>query len=467
MGTALAAAAAKRPNILFLYTDDQGGWAFHRAGARQAVTPQLDRLCREGVWFENSFVSTPVCSPSRASLYTSRYGSEVGITDYLEFTRPDQQLGLSAKFETWPQLLQSAGYVTGLIGKWHLGIRPEDHPTHHGFGYFAGFMTGATGPADPPIEIDGTVRQFHGFTPDILTGLAAQFIERQKSAPFLLCVNYREPHASNAPGPGSGHRTWLPVSSEDWKPFGGIDIEIPNPDYPKLDVPEVTRMMREYLASVASVDRNVGRLLALLKQRDIERDTIVVFSSDNGMNMGHHGIWHKGNGKWILTDNKGDRPNLYDNALRVPAILRCPGRFPQGAVVKESITNLDWFPTILAMAGVEKPENVLVRGRNILPLIDRKRAGWNNDVYAEYGEYHGARAELRMWRTPDWKLIRDFHNSGKDELYDLRHDPAEVHNLIHAGDARVRDVRNRLQSLIVREMERLNDPLAKTATKQK
>ena len=160
-------AQPKRPNILFIQTDDQAAWALGRSGNRDAHTPHLDRFFGEGAYLRNAFVSTPVCSPSRASLITSRYGTEVGITDWIDApVEPD--VGLSPALATWPKLLADAGYFTGLIGKWHLGVQDRFHPSKFGFKYFMGFRAGGEATKNPKLEVDGEVRQADGFIVDIV-----------------------------------------------------------------------------------------------------------------------------------------------------------------------------------------------------------------------------------------------------------------------------------------------------------
>ena len=146
--------AAERPNILFLFTDDQAPWAIGVSGYPHAKTPNLDRLAKSGAYLVNSFTTTPVCSPSRASLMTSRYGSELGITDWIH-PRREPQLGLDPDLVTWPEVLREAGYHTGLVGKWHLGVPDRFHPTKTGFDYFMGFRTGGTRPSNPILEKNG------------------------------------------------------------------------------------------------------------------------------------------------------------------------------------------------------------------------------------------------------------------------------------------------------------------------
>ena len=282
--------AADRPNVVFIMTDDQAPWAVgtHR-GPTHADTPNLDALFRQGAYLPNSFVVTPVCSPSRASLATSRYGSELGITDWLN-PRVEPNSGLDPATTTWYEAVQSAGYHTGLVGKWHLGLLDKHHPTKTGFHYFMGHRGGGWSPVNPTLEKDGQQKRFEGLTTDILTDHAIEFIKEQPDdKPFLLVVHYRAPHAR-----------WLPVAPEDWAPFEKLEPKLPHPDYAGLDVPKVERMTREYLASVRGVDRNVGRIMTTLDKGRLDKNTVVIFTSDHGYNMGHNGIWHKGNGHWVL-----------------------------------------------------------------------------------------------------------------------------------------------------------------------
>lgn len=451
------AVAAERPNILFLFTDDQAPWALGLSGHPHAKTPHMDRLFKEGAYLVNAFTTTPVCSPSRAGLMTSRYGSEVGITDWIHPKR-EAKLGLDPKFPVWPKLLQNAGYRTGLIGKWHLGTEDRFHPTKYGYGYFMGFRSGGNVPKDPTLEVNGKNRNLKGLLPDILTDDAIRFIGQSRQRPWMLSLHFRAPHAR-----------WLPVADEDWAPFKNLDPTIPNPEYPDLDVRRVKRMTREYLASVASVDRNVGRLLAELDKRNLAKNTIVIFSSDHGYNMGHNGIWHKGNGHWVLkkppkpTPNipRNQRPNMYDHSLRVPTAIRWPGVVEPGTKITQTISNLDWFPTILAMAGVDVPKGGIIRGRNFVPLLKGKDISWNNDFYAEYSTHHQSKTHMRMLRTSRWKLIRDFKNHDRDELYDLKNDPAEANNLIESKDLIHRRIRVVLNQRIETQMRKLKDPALK------
>ncbi|QDU64020.1 Arylsulfatase [Planctomycetes bacterium Pan216] len=452
--------AAEPPNILFVLTDDQAPWALGASGYDQAKTPNMDRLFSQGAHLTNAFVVTPVCSPSRAALMTGRYGTELGITDWLHSSK-EPNAGLDPKTIAWPEVLAKHGYTNALIGKWHLGMLEKFHPTEMGFHHFFGFRGGGNSPSNPKLEKEGIVEKFEGLTTDILTDHAIEFLKENKKRPFLVSVHYRAPHAR-----------WLPVADEDWAPYEKMDPKIPNPDYPNLNTPRVKKMTREYLASVRGVDRNLGRLLTTLDELDLEDNTVVIFTSDHGYNMGHNGIWHKGNGHWVLTKNPkptpnvpaGQRPNMYDHSIRVPAAVRWPGKIKPGTVVTETISNLDWYPTILAMAGVPVPKEAGVRGHNFLPLLEGKSIPWDNNFYAEYSTKHQSKTDMRMYRTPEWKLVRDFKNAGRDELYHLKNDADEAHNLINSSDEKVKGVIDKLDQKIRAKMKELNDPVLRSAS---
>ncbi len=459
----------QQPNILFIYTDDQAPWALGISGDPNAHTPNLDQLAREGAYLKNSFVTTPVCSPARASIMTSQYASEYNIHDFIPHPQhklytPENPVGLDPKSITFAEILQKAGYTTGLIGKWHLGDWTQTknkkyHPTNHGFDYFMGLTGGGTSPENPPLEKDGEVKEYKGLTTNILTDNAIEFITKNAKTPFLLCLNYRAPHGR-----------WLPVAPEDWAPYEDMDPELPNPNYPDLNVEKAKRKMREYLASTSGVDRNVGRLMALLKELGIDKNTIVIFTSDHGYNMGHNGIEHKGNGIWITnhlpeaTENIASkyRPNLYDNSLRVPAIVRWPGHIKPGTVITENTRSLDWYPTIVEMAGGKTPKKATVRGHSLVPLLKGETVNdWNNDVYAEYSMINYCKAYMRCYRTDEWKLVRDFLNPERDELYNIAKDPEENINMITDCSPEIKAVIKTLDQKITEQMKLINDPLLK------
>ena len=449
---------AAPPNIVFIMTDDQAPWAIGCSGNDQAVTPHLDELFKSGAYLKNAFTVTPVCSPSRASLLTSRYGSELGITDWIN-PRREPTLGLAPETPAWPQFLSAAGYKTGLVGKWHLGLQDEYHPSVFGYQTFMGFRGGGNSVKNPKLEKNGEVKVFEGLTMDILTDNAIAFVKSHTKEPFALSLHYRAPHAP-----------WLPVTEEDGEPYTDREMKVPHPDYPKLDTERVKRMMREYLSSVRGVDRNVGRFLAVLDELKLSDNTIVIFTSDHGYNMGHNGIWHKGNGHWVLTEPpaatanipKNQRPNMYDNSIRVPTAIRWPSVIKPGTVIEQTVTNLDWFPTLLSMAEIQLPADVKLRGRNIVPVLKGETPeGWDNNLYAEYSTHHQSHTHMRMIRTPKWKYIRDFLDPKRSELYNLQKDPEEQTNLIDDDCEQINAKLMGLSRALMKQMRENNDPVLK------
>jgi uncharacterized sulfatase len=387
----------------------------------------------------------------------------LGIIDWINtsfnsLTGTEPDLGLNPKFETWPRLLQHAGYKTGLIGKWHLGMRDTNHPANFGFETFVGFRGGGIATVDPVLEFEGKPKQFSGLTEDVIATEAINFLHQHQHQRFLLAVHFRAPHTR-----------WLPVADEDMEPYGTLVPGIPNRDYPELDVKRVERMMVEYLASVRSVDRNLGRILESLDRLNLAANTLVVFTSDHGYNMGHNGVWHKGNGHWILTrsvpgtDNVPDnqRPNMYDNSIKVPTIVRWPGKIRPGVVYDEFMSNVDWFPTLLSATGVPIPSGLTVRGRDFIPLLRGGAFTAPDHYYAQYSTRHQSVTDMRMISTGEWKLVLDFRNPERHELYDLVRDTAETQNLYASDNAVTRMIIEELRLRLARIMIETDDPILK------
>ncbi len=406
----------QRPNIVFLYTDDQAKWALGAYGNREIKTPNLDSLARRGAIFQNAFTVTPVCSPSRAALLTSRYPSELSIADWID-PRTEPDIGLAPSAVTWPELLKGSGYSTMLAGKWHLGTRDEFHPTRQGFDFFFGFRDGSNQPMNPRLEAGGQTRELKGSLPDLLLDEGLSFIERHRQGPFLLSIHFRAPHTP-----------YGPVPEDDSAPYRLLDPTIP--DVLGLPRERVKQLYRDYYASVTSVDRNVGRLLAKLDAWGLTEQTVVIFTSDHGYMIGQHGLWHKGNAAWLIEGKKGYRPNMYDDAIRVPLLISWPGVVRPGTTITHVVSNLDLLPTILEFAGLGTPDNLQIRGKSLVPLLrDQHPATWDDTLFGQYDMHHYQTARMRMIRTPEWKLIRHFETGGKDELYHLALDPRETRDL--------------------------------------
>ena len=323
-----------------------------------------------------------------------------------------------------------------------------------------GHRSGGWSPVDPTLEKEGKQQNFQGLTTDILADHAITYLEKQTAnAPFLLCWHTRAPHAR-----------WLPVADEDWTPLKDLDPTIPNPDFPKLDTKRVKESTREYLASVRGVDRNLGRVLNALDRLDMSENTVVVFTSDHGYQMGHNGIWHKDNAHWILTEPtaaqphipRGQRPNMYDHSLRVPTAIRWPGVIKPGTTVDALVSNLDWFPTLLDIAKLTIPDNITIRGRR-LPLEKWSKGLYNGvfrkHFFAQYSTRHQTQTHMRAVHTVRWKYMRDFLNPNRSELYDLKNDPSETTNLIQSTNPATTATQQDLDQRLTEWMSSIQDPI--------
>ena len=439
---------SRRPNLLVIVTDDQANWSLTSYGNPDAKTSQIDRLAQEGVRFSRVFTPSPVCSPSRATMLSGRYGTEVGITDWISPQEGEAGLGLPPETTTWAEALQRAGYRTGLVGKWHLGTAPEFHPTRHGYGHFLGFLAGGSTPMNPKLEDNGVVREFPGAEPDVITDAALAFLDREAGGPFALSVHYRAPHLP-----------YGPVPDQDMAPFRDAQVAIPI--FPGLDQAQVRQWTREHYGSIHSIDRNVGRLLDRLQQSGLDRTTVVVFTSDHGYNIGHHGLHTKGNGTWIVGGVPGPTmPNMFDTSLRPPFLVRGPGVTGPGRVVDEMVTFEDLYPTLLSLAGVPMPADAPRHGRDITPLLRGETVPqWRDAVFGQYDIHHYAIAHLRMIRETRFKLVRSYGTTTKDQLFDLESDPDERKNLWGAPDQR--DRRRSMERRLREWMASIDDPVLK------
>jgi uncharacterized sulfatase len=447
LATPASGAEPERWNIISIVTDDQARWGMGAYGNKEIRTPNMDRLAREGAKFLNAFVPTPVCSPSRASFMTGLYGTQVGITDWIAPEESNAGLGLPASAITWPEVLQKAGYQTALIGKWHLGGKPEFHPTKRGFHHFYGFVGGGNSPMNPTLEVDGKQQKLTGPLPDLMTDDAMRFIEANRSKPFALCLHFREPHAP-----------YGPVPEVDSAPFKDMDITIPK--FPGLDAGHVKRLTREYYGSIHAIDRNLGRLLAKLDELKLTERTIVLFTSDHGYMIGQHGIWHKGNGHWIVGGAVGPkRPNMFEESIRVPLLVRWPGVVKPGTEISEMVSNIDTFTSVLGMLKVPVPAGAKPQGMDFTPLLRGEKVKWRDTIFGQYDLHNSGLAYMRMVRTAQWKLIRFHHALGMDEMYHLQDDPGETRNL--ARDPKHAKVRDELQVQLTGWMKSIGDPLAR------
>lgn len=452
---AASESASPRPNLIFIMTDDQATWGVGAYGNKEVVTPQIDRLARKGVLVRNAFVPSPVCSASRATFLTGRYSTQVGITDYIATSEEEAGIGLPVGQPTWPELLQRQGYRTGLIGKWHVGIKPQFHPKKRGFDHFFGFVGGFNTPMDPMMEVDGVMRRFEGPIADIMTDGAMRFVEQNRARPFALLLHYREPHLKYGPMP-----------EEDNAVYRGRKLTVPS--HPGCDPAEVEELTRGYYTAIHAIDRNVGRLMEKLDELGLTSDTIVVFTSDHGYMIGQHGLHSKGNAWWMLEGIPPNtkRPNMFEYSIRIPFIVRWPGRIAPGTETTEPFSSVDTFATMLGMLGVALPAHLRQEGEDYSPLLRGEKIAWRDVTFGQYDMHSGGLAHMRMARTARWKLVRHYLSLEKDELYDLQNDPEELENLYrlrrasaHATIPEIRAAREQLQERLYAWQRLIDDPL--------
>lgn len=424
-----------KPNILFILTDDQGAWALHCAGNSEIHTPNLDRLAAQGMRFENFFCASPVCSPARASLLTGTIPSAHGVLDWLRggnldrdrigpeltgdpygnFSDEHKAIQYLAGRITYTDLLAQNGYTCALSGKWHLG---DSLTPQHGFRYWYTLGRGGCCYYHPDIAEEGRLHFEHGrYVTDLITDKALEFLGKlaEKPEPFYLSVHYTAPHA---PWEAEHHPAEFIRMYEDC-PFRSTPDVPDHPDLtcePVYGTPRRQEKLRGYYAAITAMDRSVGRLLDRLEEQGLAENTLVIFTADNGMNMGHHGIWGKGN---------GTRPmNMYDSSVKVPFLVRWPGRVPAGAVCDRMVSACDFFPTLLDLLGLDAQQIQHLPGVSFADAL-RGAPGDGRKSVVIFDEY----GPVRMIRTREYKYIHRYPY-GPDEFYDLKADPGEEHNLI-------------------------------------
>lgn len=429
----------KRPNLLFILTDDQGAWAMRCAGNTDIHTPNLDRLARQGTRFENFFCASPVCSPARASILTGRIPSQHGVHDWIRSGSLDRrELGEHAShpyfasedvpiryldgMTAYSDLLAQNGYVCALAGKWHLG--DSMHP-QHGFSRWYTIGRGGCLYNQADVIENGELHFETRYLTDCITGRALSDLDElaHGDAPFYLSVHYTAPHD---PWDEDQHPDRYIELYRDCA-FTATPDEPLHPDRiptaPGGTGEERKRLLRGYYAAVTAMDAGVGRLLDRLDELGIGDDTVVVFTADNGMNMGHHGIWGKGNGTFPF--------NLFDTAVKVPFIVRWPGHVRAGRVTPAMCSHYDIIQTFNELFGLGAQLPDTLPGRSFARvLLGGEDADNHIVILDEYGS-------SRMIRTREWKYIHRFPY-GPHELYHLAADPGETRNL--AGQPETADV---------------------------
>ncbi len=455
-----------RPNIIFIMSDDHAAHALSCYGSKINQTPHLDRLAQEGMRFDNCFCTNSICAPSRAVILTRKYSHLNGILD--------NRLKFDGTQQTFPKLLQQAGYQTAMIGKWHL----KSDST--GFDYW-NILPGQGDYYNPDLIAMGERKQYPGYVTDIITDIALDWLTRRDSQkPFCLMYQHKAPHRNWMPGPKylnlydneeipepatlfddyatksraafeqemtiekhlwDGHdlkfipetakatedsRLWLreigrltPEQRKLWDE--AYEAENKAFKEAKLTGKDLTRWkyqryIKDYLRSVASIDENVGRLLDYLDENDLAKNTIVVYTSDQGFYLGDHG--------WF------DKRFMYEESLRMPLLVRYPEEIMAGSVNTDIVLNLDFAPTFLDYAGVSTPADM--QGVSMKPILHGKTpADWRQAMYYHYYEFPGAHSVKKHYgiRTQTHKLIHFYDDIDAWELYDLIKDPEELKNV--------------------------------------
>ena len=504
VGAAGAEDGGKRPNIVFIFSDDHAQQAVGAYGSVVNKTPNIDRIAREGALFLHNTCCNSICGPSRAAVLTGKHSHINGFRSNLDTFDGSQQ--------TFPKMLQAAGYDTAMVGKWHLKTDPT------GFDYWD--ILPDQGNYYNPDFIDAKgKRRIEGYVTDIITRLSIDWLEkgRDPGKPFLLMCQHKAPHRTWAPAPDKltlyndvtipepptlfddyAHRA--PVLAQNEAQIAkhmmfDYDLKVPGlgipdalgRDRPDPETPRMTpaqkaqwdaayapvkeaflkqnpqgedlvrwkyqRYMKDYLRCISSVDDSVGAVLDYLDKHGLAENTIVIYSSDQGFYLGEHGIYDK---RW-----------MYGESLAMPLLVRWPGRVKPGTRIDRLTQNIDFAPTMLEAAGIAAPGDV--QGRSFVPLLEGKTPqDWRDAIYYHYyevGEHHVPRHEGVS--TEQYKLIH-YYDVDQWELFDLKSDPHEMRSVYddpaYAGV--LAEMKKRLEELKVRYAVPPPGPLPKPPEKK-
>jgi arylsulfatase A-like enzyme len=410
--TASESGAAPRPNIVIMLTDDQRWDALGvvqqemGTGGRMpwmvSATPNMDSLARDGFRFRNAFVVSALCSPSRAAFLTGRYNHLNGVANNHTPLPPDSV--------TYATALRAAGYRTGYFGKWHMGTQ-EQRP---GFTEFASYV-GQGRYLDAAFLVNGVKRSTTGWVDDVTTGFAVDFIQRHATRPFVAVIGFKSAHDPRLPPPRLATRFPTarltdPVNAASYAPYD----RTPAPYRP------TDNDVRNYSRTIVGVDQNVGRILSLLRTLGLAQDTIVVFASDNGYLFGEHGL--------------GDKRAAYEDAIRIPLLIRYPRLGRRNITIDAMVLNIDLTPTLLQLAGVPVPR--AVQGSSMTPLLRGQVTSIRQAFLYEYFYEEGYDVPtIVALRHGGHKLVHYPSHPAWTELFNLRADPSETNNLASDPDA--------------------------------
>ena len=368
--------SAKRPNIVFILADDMGYGDFSAFNEGRSSTPTLDALMGESVCLTQQYTSSCVCNPSRATLMTGRYPHRTGSIDTLEWWGLER---LALRETTLADLLQGAGYATGLCGKWHLGAFDERyHPNARGFDEAVCFRGGMHDYYSWRLDYNDGVRRGDGrYLTDVFTDEAVGFVERHKDEPFFLHVTYNAPH------------TPLEAPLEEIQPFA--------------ETGRFNKGVCMIYAMIRRMDKGIARILDTLEEHGLAENTIVVFTSDNGPQFG-------GQGEQCTTrfncQFHGAKGSVYEGGIRVPMLIRWPAGLEGGRAFHEMVHFCDWFPTLLAAVGVEVPAHLAIDGVNVLPVLRGEGGQVETRRFWQWNRFAPEVTCNAAMRDGDWKLVR-------------------------------------------------------------
>ena len=407
-GVAAQSAAATKPNIVLIVSDDQGYADLGCCGRPELKTPNLDRLAAEGVRLTNFYVTWPACTPSRGSILTGRYPQRNGLYDMIRNNEvnwnhrfseaeyavsPEMALGLDQREITIAQVLREAGYATGVFGKWDSGRARRFLPQQRGFDAFFGFSnTGIDYFTHERYGIPSMFRgnervKVEGYATDLFRREAIEFLNRNYRRPFFLYVPFNAPH-----GASNLERTGAQAPDDYYRMYGGL--------------PPTKK--QGYMACVTAMDEAIGRILDRIDKLGVADNTLVVFFSDNG-----------GSGVADNTPLRGRKGQMFEGGLRVPFLARWPAELPAGAVNDGFLSSLEVFPTFTAVAGGQLPNGVAYDGFDMLPVLEGKAPSQRVDMYWQ-------RRDDKAARYKKWKWVESQRGSG---LFDLAADIGERYDL--------------------------------------
>lgn len=444
-----------RPNILFIMSDDHDRSAMSCYGSKINQTPNLDRIANEGARLEHCMCTNSICAPSRAVILTGKYSHLNGVRDNLSDFDGSQL--------TLAKVMQTMGYQTAMIGKWHLKSEPT------GFDYW-NVLPGQGLYYNPIMKEMGQKKRYEGYVTDIITDKALEFLKsRDRQRPFFMMYHHKAPHREwlpslehirkyedkDIPEPETFHDDYSTRSAAAYEQEMEIENHLNERDL-KLNKPhnlteqqleawnevygprneefreasltgqalkewKYQRYIKDYLRCIASVDENVGRVLDYLDQSGLADNTIVIYTSDQGFYLGEHG--------WF------DKRFMYEPSLHMPFVIRYPGTIPAGSVYDDLILNIDFAPTMIDFAGGKAPDEM--QGESFRSIVcGRKAQNWRDTIYYHYYEYPGWHMVKRHYgiRTERYKLIHFYYDIDAWELYDLKEDPHELNNLYGKPD---------------------------------